>query len=144
MKYLILLTVIYSFSSYGGGTVGGSSGSTGDNVIVIPTEYKDQEIDIEYGKSCLTDLDPTFDFSGMKITVNELKTVIENKINKPRPTQGRSIASIETTNSAKSKPVSCKLFARGIGDPKFLDLVVPREKVAPIETPMPVNGTLTR
>ena len=143
MKIFLLFSLI-SFNVHSSGSLGGAVGSTGeDKVVVQPTKRDDLEEDILYGKNCLSSLDSDFNFTGKIITTEFLKKEITIFLQKPKKSPGRSIASAEE-GADVSKPISCKIFARSIDDPRFLDLIVPRETVTPLETPMPVKGTLTR
>lgn len=143
MKLLLILSLL-SFNAFAGGAVGGASGTTGDDkVIVQPSRSSESNEDLDYGKNCLTSLDANFDFSGKDISSEFLKKEISNVLQKPKKSIGRSIASVEE-DKPLSKPISCKIFARAIDDPRFMDLIVPRESLNPIEIPKPNPGAMTR
>lgn len=141
MKTILFLTVLISQNAFAlGGTEGGDAGGNGKEVKKKAIAEFDAVI-LESGKKCLMDLNPKYSFDAKSdLSLDFLKKEIEKELTKPKTSVGRAIASVDEDY----RSFDCNLFAKYSGDEKFVDTVLPKEKIAPVDTIKESNQSIPR
>ncbi len=126
-------------SMIAGGSVGGSAGGTDEEKVKVPTGLIETDDEIQLGKTCLTSIDPQYNFSNKLMTTEFLKSEIIKSLSYIKKNKGRSIASI--SNDQDTKSFDCYIFAKIHNDPNLTNILVPTNQVesSPAES-LPVKA----